>query len=113
MLGYFSWGLRYFLVRDYLNAEKKWKRVVALDTANPVVFHYLGLLYYRQNQYAAAELHFGYAVQYFQTRNQLEADVKRLQLPNNDSATLACFIKNYIGAAYKRCLLYTSDAADE
>lgn len=64
-LGYFNWGMIYFEKGDDFNAEKKWKHVIELDQKNPLVFHYLGIMMYRQKRRTEADLMFNFAVKYY------------------------------------------------
>ena len=70
VMGNFVWGLLSDEAGDTAVAERKYKQVIALDKSNPLAFHYLGKLLYRQKRWEEADIIFNYALNY-----HLAADV--------------------------------------
>ena len=82
MLAWFAWGVAEFFALNttpVLNADgvaphveknnpgaiKHFKKVISLDKNNPLVYHYLALVYYEQHQWEEAELMFRYAREHY------------------------------------------------
>jgi tetratricopeptide (TPR) repeat protein len=65
IMAFFTWGVQNYDKTDYINADRILKRVVALDKKNPLVFHYLGKIFYDQKNWETAEVMFKYAAQYW------------------------------------------------
>ncbi len=65
LLGNFAWGLQAFEKGNVKTAEEKFKRVIAIDKSNPLAFHYLGQLLFKQNRWQEAAIILNYATQYF------------------------------------------------
>ncbi|MEP7254728.1 MAG: hypothetical protein ABI666_03075, partial [Ferruginibacter sp.] len=78
ILAYFAWGVAdyYGVHSDEMNADgivpgkknnpgaiQRFKKVISLDKRNPLVYHYLALIYYEQQQWEEAELMFRYAME--------------------------------------------------
>ena len=49
--------------QNFADAEKMLKKVIAIDRHNPLAYHYLGKIYYKQSKWEEAELMFKYAMQ--------------------------------------------------
>ncbi len=65
ILAFFTWGLQTYYDKDYKNAVRIFKKVIALDKKNPLVFHYMGKIFYDQQKWEEAELMFNFALQYY------------------------------------------------
>ncbi|HEY6062213.1 MAG TPA: caspase family protein, partial [Chitinophagaceae bacterium] len=65
LLAFFTWGVQEYKVKNYKNAERILKKVIALDKTNPLVFHYLGKILYDQQKWEDAEVMFKFAVKYY------------------------------------------------
>ncbi|HMK27207.1 MAG TPA: caspase family protein [Chitinophagaceae bacterium] len=65
ILAFFTWGVQEYQEKKYKNAERILKRVIALDKTNPLVFHYMGKIFYEQEKWEEAEVMFKFAVSYW------------------------------------------------
>lgn len=85
MLAWLAWGLAKFyafntspqidengvapqVAKDNAGAIRFFKKVIALGKSNPLVYHYLGIVYYEQQQWEAAELMFRHARENYMNR---------------------------------------------
>jgi Flp pilus assembly protein TadD len=64
IFAFFTWGVQEYEIRNYTNAIRILKKVIALDKTNPLVFHYMGKIYYDQQKWEEAEIMFKLAIQY-------------------------------------------------
>lgn len=69
IMAFFTWGIQTYQAGDFANAERIFKKIIAVDKRNPLVFHYMGKLLYDQQKWEESELMFQYAMDYY-----LEAD---------------------------------------
>lgn len=69
IMGNFVLGMQAETYGDTDRAVKKYKQVVQLDSLNPLAFHYLGRLLFKQQRWQEASLILEYAI-----RNRLDAD---------------------------------------
>lgn len=65
LMAFFYWGVKEYETKHYSNALRILKKVIALDQFNPLVFHYIGKIYYDQQKWKEAEIMFKYAVDYY------------------------------------------------
>jgi tetratricopeptide (TPR) repeat protein len=65
VMAFFYWGWELYDRSEYADAERIFRRLVAIDKTNPLVFHYLGKVFYDQQKWEEAELMFKYAVSYY------------------------------------------------
>ncbi len=65
ILAFFTWGVQDYEAKDYKNAVRILKKVIALDKTNPLVFHYMGKIFYDQQKWEDAEVMFKFAVSYY------------------------------------------------
>lgn len=65
ILGFFTWGVKEYDQQHYTNAERILRKVIKLDPNNPLVFHYMGKLFYDQQQWEGAEVMFLRAVELY------------------------------------------------
>lgn len=65
IMGFFTWGLQNYYDSNYRNAVIGFKKVIALDKKNPLVFHYMGKIFYDQQKWEEAEVMFKFALQYY------------------------------------------------
>ncbi len=56
-MGHFAWG-KTVMNSNIAEAEKQFKIVISIDSLNPLAYHYLGQLYYRQHRWQEAEIVF-------------------------------------------------------
>lgn len=65
IMAFFTWGVQEYGAGNYDNARRIFKKVVAVDKTNPLVFHYLGKTFYDQKKWEEAELMFRLAEDYY------------------------------------------------
>ncbi|HYM93073.1 MAG TPA: tetratricopeptide repeat protein [Chitinophagaceae bacterium] len=102
IMAFFTWGVQDYYDKDYPNAVRILKRVIALDKKNPLVFHYLGRIFYDQQKWEDAELMFKYAIQYYQGEDAFnkycDSIVKNAHYPYDH----ACFENFFRFSYYKK-----------
>jgi tetratricopeptide (TPR) repeat protein len=64
VFAFFTWGVQEYESGKYANAVRVLNKVIALDKTNPLVFHYLGKIYFDQQKWEEAEVMFKYAMQF-------------------------------------------------
>ncbi|MBI1343524.1 MAG: hypothetical protein GC171_11375 [Terrimonas sp.] len=99
VMGYFDWGFLSYLQGNYAGAEEKFRKVIAIDSSNPLAFHYLGKLCYEQQRYQEADILFGYAVDHYLDSAALEEYAQVLDQQNLNSPDRDC-LKNYFLARF-------------
>ncbi|MFZ1785812.1 MAG: caspase family protein [Ferruginibacter sp.] len=72
IFAFFTWGVQEYQEKKYENAARILRKVVALDKTNPLVFHYLGKIYYDQQHWEEAELMFTLATKYAVNRSRFD-----------------------------------------
>jgi tetratricopeptide (TPR) repeat protein len=102
ILAFFTWGVQNYNDRDYTNAVRILKKVIALDKKNPLVFHYLGKIFYDQQKWEEAEIMFKYAVTYYlddiHFKKYLDSVIRSKKYPYAHD----CFEEFYRKSYYKR-----------
>lgn len=58
IFAFFTWGVQEYQKKKYANAIRILRKVVAIDKANPLIYHYLGKAYYDQQKWEEAEVMF-------------------------------------------------------
>ncbi len=64
IFAFLTWGVQEYGKRNYANAVRILKRVIANDRTNPLVFHYMGKIFYDQQKWEEAEVMFRLALKY-------------------------------------------------
>ena len=72
LIAFFAWGIQNYEHKDYSGALRIFKKVVALDPKNPLVFHYLGKIYFDNHQWENAEAMFGLSRRYYMDQASLQ-----------------------------------------
>ncbi len=89
MLAWFAWGMAKFysfntrqqidadgiaprVEKDNAGAIQHFKKVISLGKSNPLVYHYLAMVYYEQQQWEEAELMFRYAMENYMNRQSFD-----------------------------------------
>lgn len=89
MLAWFAWGMAKFYAfntrqqldadgvaprveKDNAGAIQHFKKVISLGKRNPLVYHYLAMVYYEQQQWEEAELMLRYAVENYMNRQSFD-----------------------------------------
>lgn len=70
-MAFFYWGMQSYEKKDLVTAKMALHQVIAIDTANPLVFHYLGKIACDEHNWAQAELFFKLALQKFKNDSAL------------------------------------------
>ena len=100
IFAFFTWGVQEYRKGNYYNAVRVLKKVIALDKKNPLVFHYLGKLYYDQQKWEEAEVMFKLAIQYYLNEQDFikytDSVIKSVTYPYDHS----CFEKFFQGNYY-------------
>lgn len=91
LMGLFTWGVQEYNTAKYDNAVRILKRVVALDKKNPLVYHYLGKIYYDRQQWEAAGLMFGYASEHYLETGAFEQYADSVSRSGNYPYDHSCF----------------------
>lgn len=65
IMAFFTWGVQEYQMRNYSEAIRILKKVIELDKKNPLVFHYMGKIYYDQQKWEEAEIMFKYAADFY------------------------------------------------
>ncbi len=73
IMAFFTWGVQEYKTGAYDNAQRILKKVIALDRKNPLVYHYMGKLFYDQKKWEEAELMFKLAVVYYRDEGSFKA----------------------------------------
>lgn len=97
VLGNFVLGMYAELREDSGAAEKKYKQVLQLDSLNPLAFHYLGRLLFKQRRWQEAALIFAYAI-----RNRLDSAQFNRYCDSMIALLPASKNKDCIGAEFRR-----------
>ena len=70
IFAFFTWGVQEYDGKNYANAIRILRKVVATDKTNPLVYHYLGKAYYDQQKWEEAEVMFKLAATYSKNQKQ-------------------------------------------
>jgi tetratricopeptide (TPR) repeat protein len=65
IMAFFYWGHTEYLEKNYTNAVRIFKKIIAVDKTNPLVFHYMGKIFYDQQKWEDAEIMFKLAASYY------------------------------------------------
>jgi len=102
VMGNFVWGYLAFDRGDDNTAETKFKQVISLDKTNPLAFHYLGKLLYRQKRWQEADIIFNYAVQYYLDGDALNHYTDSLVKLLPATKSRQCIISEFQAAFYSK-----------
>ncbi len=99
IFAFFTWGVQEYEKKEYIQAARILKKVIAHDKTNPLVFHYLGKIFYDQQKWEEAEVMFKLAILYSKDEKDFERyvdSVKRsVVYPYDHSCFEAYFAKKY------------------
>ena len=65
VMAFFTYALQEYYDSNYKLAVRFFKKVIAVDKKNPLVFHYMGKIFYDQKKWEDAEVMFKFALQYY------------------------------------------------
>ena len=100
IFAFFTWGVQEYEIKNYANAVRILKKVIALDKTNPLVFHYMGKIYYDQQKWEEAEIMFNLAIQYAKNPDDFKKYVDSVKKAHTFKYDHSCFedffyAKNY------------------
>ena len=75
IFAFFTWGVQEYGAGKFDIAVKILKKVIANDKTNPLVFHYLGKIFYDQQKWEEAEVMFKLALKYSKNKPDFEGYV--------------------------------------
>jgi len=101
ILGHFAWAMIANENNEWQVAEREFKKVIALDNANPLAFHYLGKLLYYQKRWEEADIIFNFALKYHFDEQAFHRyyDSLAKRLPNTKSSD--CILTKFRTSAYE------------
>jgi tetratricopeptide (TPR) repeat protein len=102
LMAHFYWAMTLYEVREYDEALRIFRKVMRIDGKDPLVYHYLGKLYYDQKKWKEAELMFKEAVLYYKNENEWAAHTDSLVKGKTYPYIHDCFFKFYSKNHYKR-----------
>ena len=101
IFAFFTWGVQEYRDKKYANAIRILRKVVAIDTANPLVYHYLGKIYYDQQKWEEAEVMFKLALAYSKDTMQFRLYVDSVINSKKYRYDHSCF-ENFFTKTYYR-----------
>ncbi|MBK6379589.1 MAG: caspase family protein [Chitinophagaceae bacterium] len=99
---FFIWGMDQYKYQNYDNAIRILKKVIALDGTNPLVFHYIGKIFFDQKKWEEAEVMFKLAKKYqlnlIDFNSYVDSVKKSVTYAYDNSCAAGFFLMSY----YKR-----------
>ena len=89
-------------IPDYSLAIWYFKKVIRLDKRNPLVYYYLGKVYFAQKQWEKAELMFRYAIQNHLDTTAFKAYFSQLHKGSYFPYPHDCFENSFFGSQYPK-----------
>ena len=83
-------------------AEKYFKDVIALDRTNPLAFHYLGRLLYRQQRWQEAELILKFAAEFYLDKASFKKYTDSLYISQPFTKSIGCSFSRFTNYYYDR-----------
>ncbi|MBK7306381.1 MAG: hypothetical protein IPI88_04640 [Chitinophagaceae bacterium] len=105
IFAFFTWGVQEYEIKNFTNAIRILKKVIALDKTNPLVFHYMGKIYFDQQQWEEAELMFNFAIKYAKPLDDFTKYVDSVKKAQTFTYDHACFEDFF----YKKYYAITED----
>lgn len=93
--GNFALAIQAYQKNDFFTAEEKFRKVIQLDKANPLVYHYLGKLYYDNKVSQGADLMFNYSLVHYKDSILFSRYVDSLQRYSPESPVKECVLKEF------------------
>ena len=100
--GNFALAMQAYQLNDYFTAEEKFRKVIALDKTNPLVYHYLGKLYYDNKVLQGADLMFNYSLEHYKDSIAFFHYVDSLQQYTPQSPVKECVLKEFRKLYYEQ-----------
>ena len=102
VFAFFTWGVQEYRVKKYANAIRILRKVVAVETGNPLVYHYLGKAYYDQQKWEEAEVMFKLAALYSKNESQFDLYVDSVISSKKYKYYHTCFEDFFKGSFYRQ-----------
>ena len=102
IMAFFTWGVQQYELGNYHDAVRILKKVIALDRRNPLIFHYMGKIFYDQEKWEDAELMFQYAIEYFMDSETFERYCDSIIKSANYPYEHLCFEAFFSGKHYQK-----------
>ena len=100
---FFIWGVDQYKYQNYDNAIRILKKVIALDGTNPLVFHYIGKIFFDQKKWEEAEVMFKLAKKYqldpVDFNRYVDSVKKLVTYPYDNSCAVGFFLSSYYSKA--------------
>jgi len=100
LMAFFCWGMDQYGIKNYKEAERTFRKVIKLDNKDPLVFHYLGKIFYDQQKWKEAEIMFKYAVQYYNNDSLLQIHADSIVNGKHYPYDHDIYYKHYINKSY-------------
>lgn len=100
-IGFFAWGILNYTSGNYVGAEAKFKKTIALENNNPLVFHHLGKILYEQKRWQEGDLIFNYAINYYLSDSLFAAYIDSFQTHSPNTKVKDCAIAIFYRSYYK------------
>ncbi|MEQ1676028.1 MAG: tetratricopeptide repeat protein [Chitinophagaceae bacterium] len=95
VMAFMYWGYKEYESREYANAERIYKKIIAVDPYNPLVFYYMGKIFYDQGKWEQAEIMHQFANTCFRDtisfNNYMDSALRKKVFPYDH----ACFEKTF------------------
>ncbi len=102
IMGHFAAGMIAFKANKFQLAERHLREVITTDPKNPLAFHYLGVLLFRQKRWQEAELIFKMAADLYLESEAFNIYIDSLIRIQPYSKSSACFLHLFTGHYYDR-----------
>lgn len=102
LFAFFTWGVQLYREQKYTDALRILRKVVAIEISNPLIYHYLGKLYYDQQKWEEAELMFKLALQYSKTGAQFKLYADSVISSKKYNYDHDCFEEFFIASHYRQ-----------
>jgi tetratricopeptide (TPR) repeat protein len=102
VFAFFTWGVQEYRDKKYANAMRILRKVVAVETSNPLVYHYLGKVYYDQQKWEEAEVMFQLASLYSKNEKQFNRYVDSVISSKKYKYDHECFERFFKHSFYRQ-----------
>lgn len=102
IFAFYTWGVQEYWKRNYTNAIRILRKVVAINKTNPLVYHYLGKVYFDQQKWEEAELMFKLAAENSKGTQQFNSYVDSVVNSKKYQYEHECFEKFFRRTYYRQ-----------
>jgi Tfp pilus assembly protein PilF/uncharacterized caspase-like protein len=100
VMGNFVLGLQAYKNGEFDLAERKFKQVISIDNKNPLAFHFLGKLLFKQERWQEGEIIFNYALKNYIDSAAFKKQVEVLKKQAVVKKLKDCIVKSYSSSYY-------------